>query len=322
MEPDLQNPYSGRILVVDDEESVVQLLRDWLVAEGYYVRAARCFDEVRRAVEEEPFDLVTLDIMMPEVDGLQVLAWLTEHYPDVGVVMATALGDQTSVLTAMRSGAINYLTKPFNLELVSEEIARAMERQRLIAENKAYQRDLEQQVAAQTKELQEAYAQLQRHVRELEGRDQLVRCQMSGPTLAAAGEEILQVVAQVLDVAQAAIFRPAAGGRLEMVALLKDEKAGLPAVPVASLTAQVFREQQPHYGAGRQAAVPLLYQEERLGVLWVEDLPAEHREEAGNTLWRLGQEAALVLWSAQVAEALASGEVPIDELLHLDEGDE
>ena len=328
METEQEERGKGRILVVDDEAPVGRLLQNWLTAEGYLVQYAPGFDAARAAMPEDSFDLVTLDIMMPGVNGLQVLRWIKEHYPDVGVVMATALGDMDTVLEAMRSGAAGYLLKPFNLELVSEELVRAMERQRLIAENRAYQQELEQKVEAQTRELQQAYAQLQRQVKELEGRDRLVRCQMSGPTLARAGEEILQVVAQVLGVAQAVMYRPdPASDRLEAVAMLEDgkEKAGLPAISVdeeTSLVAQVFREQQPHYGVESQAAIPLLYQEDALGVLWVDGLPEEDREEAGNTLWRLGQEAALVLWSARVTEDLASGQIQIDELLELGEGSE
>ena len=322
----------GRILVVDDEEAVGRLLQGWLINEGYQVERATGFDQVCGLMGRETFDLVTLDIMMPEVDGLQVLAWLQQHHPDVGVVMATAMGDLDTVLSAMRSGASNYFLKPFNLELVSEEIARAMERQRLIAENRAYQEELEQKVADQTQELQQAYARLQRQVKELEGRDRLVRCQMSGTTLAQANEEILQVVKQALEVPQAILYRPSPTvDRLEAVASLADEPipqgaaeaTGPSAVVTAeqtALVAQVFRETQPQYGDGGQAAVPLVYQGEVLGVLWVVGLPEAEREEAGNTLWRLGQEAALVLWSARVAEDLASGQMEIDQLLGLDQG--
>ena len=329
METDLQNLHSGRlrkgrILVVDDEAPVGQLLQQWLIDEGYYALQVLTFDAVQRAMQQTAFDLVTLDIMMPDVDGLQVLRWIKAHYPEVGVVMATALSNLDTVLEALRAGASNYLLKPFNLELVSEEIARAMEQQRLLAENRSYQVELEQKVAVQTHALQHAYARQQQHIKELEGRDQLVHCQMSGPTLPQAYEEILQVVEQVLAIQQAVMYRPkAADNRLEAVASLEDGKntAAVPAVSVdeeGALVAQVFRDLQPRYGAGHQAAVPLLYQEEVLGVLWVNGLPEEDKEEAGNTLWRLGQEAALVLWSAQVAEELASGQVQVDELLKLE----
>ena len=203
-----QEPLKGRILVVDDEEPVGRLLQEWLTDEGYHVVQALGFDDVQQLMQRELFDLVTLDIMMPDVDGLQVLRWIKAHYPEVGVVMATALSNLDTVLEALRAGASNYLLKPFNLELVSEEIARAMEQQRLLAENRSYQVELEQKVAVQTHALQHAYARQQQHIKELEGRDQLVHCQMSGPTLPQAYEEILQVVEQVLAIQQAVMYRP------------------------------------------------------------------------------------------------------------------
>ena len=145
-----QDQQAGRVLVVDDEKPVGQVLQQWLRRKGYQVRYASGFEEVQQAFAEEEFDLVTLDIMMPEVDGLQVLRWIKEHYPDVGVIMATALGDLDSVLEAMRLGAINYLIKPFNMELIATELERGMERQRLIAENRSYRQELEQKVEVLT----------------------------------------------------------------------------------------------------------------------------------------------------------------------------
>ena len=139
--------YKGRILVVDDEVPVGKVLQQWLLSEEYMVDYANNFAEVEKAFARGTYDLVTLDIMMPEVDGLQTLQWLREHHPDVGVVMATALSNFDTVLEALRGGAIDYLLKPFNMDLVSEEIARAMERQRLVAENRAYEEHLEKLVA-------------------------------------------------------------------------------------------------------------------------------------------------------------------------------
>ena len=303
----------GKIVVVDDEDDVGRMLQTWLQQDGYDVVYASGFDALRTLMLSAKPDLITLDVMMPKVDGLQVLKWVRECHPDVGVVMGTAIDNLDTVIEAMRNGAMNYMLKPFNLDLVSEEIERAMERQRLIAENRSYQLELEQKVETQTRELRAANAQLQRQVKELEGRDRLIRFHTSGPTPEQACEEILQVVEQVLEINRAIMYRPnATGDQLEAVVALEDGKQdfGLPAVSVddeTSLAAQVFSEGQPKYGTGSQAAVPLRYQEEAIGVLWVDGLREEDREEAGNTLWRLGQEAALVLWSARVAEDLDSG---------------
>jgi len=119
--------------VVDDQESICQLLQEWLTLEGHGVHQARDFDEMRGALEEEPFDLVTLDIAMPGTDGLEILWWINEHHPDVGVLMATALGGLHTVIEAMQLGTWDYLLKPFNMELVLLRVERAMQRRRLLA---------------------------------------------------------------------------------------------------------------------------------------------------------------------------------------------
>jgi len=335
MVPEPQHP--GRILVVDDEEPVAKLLQEWLVDEGYEVHYALHFDAVRDFLEKETFDLVTLDIMMPEVDGLQILGWLREHYPDVGAIMATAIGNLDAVLEAMRGGAINYLLKPFHMDLVTEEIGRGMERQRLIAENRAYQRELEQKVAERTRSLQEAHAALQtaharleHQMRELEGRDRLVSFQMAAHTLEEAYTEVLEVVKQVLGVPQAVLYRPnAQEDRLEPVAAMggsapgrmedPEQRGEWPAFAVDERTVvvQAFGERMLRRGRGREAAVPLLYREEVWGVLQVQWPAEEGDDEACNTLWRLGGEAALVLQGAMVAEELEGDVLSWQELENL-----
>ena len=321
-----ESSHKGRILIVDDEEQVADLLQRWLAQQGFYARTATCFSDVQRCLELEAFDLVTLDVLMPEVGGLDVLRWLKEHYPDIGVVMASALEASGTIIEAMRLGAYDYLLKPFDLALIQAELEQAMQRQRLVVENRAYQLELEQKVEAQT-------GQLERKVKELEGRDRLVHFQMSGPSLEEAYEEIVQVVREVLEVEGVAMYCPNGDGeRLEAVAphrsLEGGEKPERRSISLdedcsdedIALVVRVFREAQPKYGRGSEAAVPLVYQDEVMGVLRVDGLTEneEEREEAANTLWRLGREAAVVLWSARVAEALESGQIPVDDLLDME----
>ena len=118
----------GSILVVEDDLPVAQLLKDWLSEEGYWTRQAFTFDETKAALSEEPVDLVTLDIMMPEVNGLEILSWIRQNHPDTGVIMASAVSDLDIVLRALRFGAMDYLLKPFNMDLVTEQVARGMKR--------------------------------------------------------------------------------------------------------------------------------------------------------------------------------------------------
>lgn len=315
----------GRILVVDDEEPIGRLLELWLVDSGYEVRRASSFEQACEWMGKESFDLATLDIMMPVVDGLQSLRWLREYHPEVGVVMATALGDLDLVIEAMRLGAYSYMIKPFKMDLVEHELARAMERQRLVAENRAYQQQLEQKVEAQTRELQAAYARLEVQVRELEARDQLVRCQLEDPAAPQTCQTILQVVHQVLQVERAVLFR-VDGERIELAGVLgsggqvRVEDLGGEGERWArqrGLAAQVCRDRQGFRQPGQGTALPMLYQEQVLGVLWVQGLDAEDQKEERNILWRLGQASAAVLWATQVKEQLDDGQLQVDDLLKM-----
>ena len=204
-----RTPALGSILVVDDEEPVARLLQQWLADEGYDVRYALGFPQARALLESEPFDLVTLDIMMPEINGLEGLQWMAAHHPDTAAVMLTAIDTVSIVVEAMRAGAVGYLIKPLNLELISQDIARVMDRQRLLAENRAHQRELERQVEAQTHQLRVASMRLEERERELRARDELVRLQIS----AAAEphrlyEQVGDIVARCLRVSEVVMYRP------------------------------------------------------------------------------------------------------------------
>lgn len=311
----------GRVLVVDDEAPVAKVLHDWLVRKGYHVRRAQDYTELQAALAEEEFDLVTLDIMMPEVDGLEALRWLRRQHPDLGVIMATGLGDLSAVIEAMRLGAISYLLKPFNMELITAEIGRGMERQRLIAENRSYQRDLELKVAERTAQLREAHGRLEQQLRELQGRDRLVRFQMAVHTVDEAGAEVLAVVREILGLGRAVLYRPDPGGvRLEPVAAIgmsaADQAVGpaaLSGVPVVEL--QAGGSQAEAFVSGRTTragesdiAVPVIYRDAVLGVLWTDALPTgEAGGEVTAVLERLSGEAALALRGALIAEELEQG---------------
>lgn len=324
----------GRILVVDDDidddNSGARMLVELLCAHDYDVEEAPGFARVEELISQESFDLVMLDIDMPGKDGLEVLAWLREHHPDTGVVMATGQDDVDKVVTAMQLGAYDYLLKPFNIDLVTAGVARAMERQRLLAENRSYQRDLEQKVESRTAELREANRQLAFKVRELDGRDRLMHFQMWEHTKADAYEEILEVTADVLGVPRVILYRPEDEGQLLIpvgawgtsTAGKLESEEGLAALARAGddsdAAVRAFRDGQPVREASG-AAVPILFQDRAIGAISVAGLnpDPQQAEELCNALWRLAQAAALVISAAQVAEDLESGKLPVDQLLGL-----
>lgn len=104
----------ARILVVDDEAEVRQLVADFLEAKGYDVSTAAGGPEALAAVAAERPRLVLLDIMMPRMNGLEVLQRIRQFDPSIGIIMLTAVEDEAIAKEAMRKEAYDYITKPID----------------------------------------------------------------------------------------------------------------------------------------------------------------------------------------------------------------
>jgi two-component system nitrogen regulation response regulator GlnG len=124
----------ARILVADDEDSLRWVLEKGLRQAGYEVTPAKDGESALRAFEAEPFDLVFLDVRMPGLDGLTVLARLRELRSDATVVVMTAHGTMETAIQAMQRGAYDYLAKPFDLDEVLLLCERALTARRLTQE--------------------------------------------------------------------------------------------------------------------------------------------------------------------------------------------
>ena len=141
------------ILVVDDEPAIRDLLCEGLKGQGYHCSVASNGHEALDHLKRQQCSLVLSDIDMPTMDGVRLLQRVKDAHPDVEVVMITGVVDVEVALRAMRMGANDYLTKPFNLEEVRLTVEKALEKRRLVLENREYQRDLESKVAERTVEL-------------------------------------------------------------------------------------------------------------------------------------------------------------------------
>jgi DNA-binding NtrC family response regulator len=123
-----------KILVVDDEEvvlhSCMRILRD-----DYAVQTVADGFAALKKSEEEVFDVMILDVMMPGMGGLELLQQVKERHPDVDVIMMTGLSEIQTAVKAMKLGAFDYLSKPFDPDELKLVIARALERRRLLQEN-------------------------------------------------------------------------------------------------------------------------------------------------------------------------------------------
>ena len=132
-----ENPKpKGRILVVDDEQHVRRVLEVMLTRKGYRVDTAGGGEEALSAHHAEVFDLTILDLRMPDMDGLDVLAEIRRRDPDASVVMITAYASVETALTAMKNGAVDYIGKPFKEDEILLVVEKALERARMLAENR------------------------------------------------------------------------------------------------------------------------------------------------------------------------------------------
>ena len=140
-ETDRRHPI--RILIVDDETIVRQSLADWFQQDGYEVHTAQSGKEALRVLAEHPADIAFLDIKMPGMDGLTLQARLAEAQPDLTVVVMTAYASVESAVTALKAGAYDYITKPFDPEELSLLVRRAAEHRSLRTENQRLKEQLE-----------------------------------------------------------------------------------------------------------------------------------------------------------------------------------
>src|SRR3972149_3970479 len=112
----------GRGLVVDDDPASVELLQEFLVGKGYEVSTAGDGAEGLRRVKEERPHLILLDILMPKMDGLEVLRRLREIDKEVSVIMVTAANEEAIGRQAMELGAFDYIVKPLDLPYLEQSL--------------------------------------------------------------------------------------------------------------------------------------------------------------------------------------------------------
>src|SRR6266481_957801 len=152
-----------RILVVDDEETIREIVCSMLTTANYKCHQAASGMEALALLESgEEFELMLSDLMMANLDGIGLLEKTKERFPEMPVVMVTAVHDISVALAAIRNGAYDYLLKPFEREQLLAMVRRALEHRRLKLENKAYQANLESLVAARTEQLRQAMTDLER----------------------------------------------------------------------------------------------------------------------------------------------------------------
>lgn len=127
--------YKGKILVVDDEQSIREFMELLLSKEGYEVRTASQAPEALKLHEREKFDLVFLDIQMPQMSGIEALAAFKKLDPTIEVIIITAFGTTEIAIDVIKKGAYDFIAKPFKNDALLATTAKAMEKRKLSYEN-------------------------------------------------------------------------------------------------------------------------------------------------------------------------------------------
>ena len=127
---------STKVLLVDDEKEFLDLLGERMSARGMEVKKTTSAADALEMTEKQTFDAIVLDLMMPEMDGIQVLKTLKAKHPELQVILLTGHGSIEKGVEAMRQGAMDFIEKPADLEVLTEKIKKAQARKMILVERK------------------------------------------------------------------------------------------------------------------------------------------------------------------------------------------
>ena len=153
-----------RILIVDDEDTIREIVVSILGQAGFDCQSVNSASAALSTLNRssDGYSVVLSDVIMDGMDGLTLLSKIKQQYPDLPVVMVTAVSDISVALAAIRNGAYDYLLKPFEREQLLAIVRRALENRRLKRENLTYQTKLQALVSERTDMLRQALADLER----------------------------------------------------------------------------------------------------------------------------------------------------------------
>ena len=152
----------NKILIVDDEKSILDLLSMVFKKEGYIIHTALSSQRAFEILDEQDIDLVITDIRMPGMSGLDLLTHIKENYSDIPVIMITAYGSTREAVKALKAGALDYITKPFDIDELKIIIRNALHKRELEQENILLKRELTkiysfENIIGKSKKMQEIF---------------------------------------------------------------------------------------------------------------------------------------------------------------------
>jgi DNA-binding NtrC family response regulator len=128
---------AAKILLVDDEEEFIDIMSQRLETRGLKVVTVQCGEEAVSIVADQNFDVAVVDLAMPGIDGIETLIQIKEERPDIEVIMLTGQATVQSGIEAMKHGAIDFLEKPVDLNVLMEKIWQAKRKRMRALEKKS-----------------------------------------------------------------------------------------------------------------------------------------------------------------------------------------
>lgn len=204
----------GKIFVIDDEKIICQFLQDSLSSQGYMVDTAQSSREALKKIEKEFFDVVIIDIRMPDMTGIKVLEKVKKLSSQTIVIIITAFASVETAQEAIRLGAYDYITKPFRKGEIDFAMKRAMKAQRLIAANEKLDEELrwlniqlENKIAERTQKLATIY-QIDKEISSTLELDNVLKIVVNR-TIQALNSEIISIL--LIDDEEKLIIKQAIG---------------------------------------------------------------------------------------------------------------
>jgi putative two-component system response regulator len=165
-----------KCLIVDDEPRLRRVLVRLLEGEGFTCAEAGSGTEALEVMRRDPVPLVISDLRMPQMDGATLLREIIANWPDTAVIVVTAVAEVESAVACLQLGALDYVAKPFHLDEVRARVMQALDKRRLILENRMYHQQLEERVQEQARRIEElSLERLQALVHFLEEKDTYLR---------------------------------------------------------------------------------------------------------------------------------------------------
>ena len=238
-------------LVVDDEPHLRRVLVRLMLADGFTCDEASNGQEALEVLEERSATLVLTDLYMPDLDGIGLLREVRTLYPDTAVMLVSAVADVRTAVECLGQGAMDYVTKPFHLDEVRARVRQALDKRRLILENRDYQDRLEERVAAQAGRIEQLFlASIQSLADALEVKDTYTH----GHSLRVSRYSV--VIARQLEAESDFVRQVELGGRVHDIGKIGVREAVLN--KPGPLTDEEYRHIMTHPEVGWRILSPLL----------------------------------------------------------------